>query len=698
MNDHLDRLDERISRHLHDQTSRVDVGAPSMVHVRRRAHQRRNRRRTAFGVAGTAAVSAATIFGIQALSRPHTSRLVPAQPTEATTPEGVTDRLLLVPSNLIWNRFEPDSARAVAATAYQVAAGDGFLAWATQPGRSTTGGVSTVYRSSDGINWDPVSDVHVDRPDRLTAGGGRLYSFATSPAAAAGVADQPAVELSTDGARTWQPIDLPIDLGDLSGLNGKVQASIGATIVAGDHGTMAILDIRPRPTAALAAEYPGAGFTSDGLAMPDPCVPTPTTTIMETPTTAAAGATGATSTTTPGSTGMTSTAVPGTIETTATTATAPDAAAAPTTTPGLVGASSTTAPGPIQAPGAIGTTTVAAPAADPVVCAASSQATSGTSNNPTWSELGVDPATAAIFSEPSPVFVSTDGEHFTRAGSLPPLPDGATGGLIRAISTIDGYAVVRSVYTATTEQYELLTSADGANWTTTQLPLYPSGFGQLADGALAIVGYSNSAFTVAVLRDGVLHTGAFDDLLAADDGPYARLQGDFGTHIDGNGITMVTAVTTDRVKAAGQPSVTRDGVTLKLLDMQGNTSAADATTGAELDPPIIRVDTTTGTKVWTVTATDGSTVEFSAEEIDGLYPGPDDPNAPRRLIVLHSDDGLSWSREDLAALSGLDQSAEVSVASAGTQSILSATEWPIGDRTPDGPLPPTIVLVGTPKS
>ncbi|MFT3852576.1 MAG: hypothetical protein QM733_07560 [Ilumatobacteraceae bacterium] len=651
-----DPLDERISRHLYDQTSHVDVGAPSMVHVRRRAHQRRNRRRTAFGVAGTAAVSAATIFGIQALSRPHTSRLVPARPIQPS-PESGFEPAIAVPSNLVWNRFEPDSTKAIVYTSTRVAVDGGFLAWSTQPGRSNVP-TQVLYRSDDGVTWERVRDASVDEPSVLAAGGGRLYSFGTAPATAAGLLGKATVGVSADDAVTWQQLDLPIDLGDLSGLGPNVQAAVSpVAFAAGDHGAIAVVQVTPRMTATAPADLRSASFTADGVVLPDEC------------------SYGAASTTT----------------------SIDDRSIIATTVP------APTTPAPNEPVEQATTTTFTVDDTGPATTmpGVACPTTPSAPRTRTWADLGVDPATAAIFAQPAQVFASDDGEHFAPAGTLPAMPAGYRANEARAIATTDGYAILRSSYSggAAPTVFELLTSPDGVTWTSTQLPAGPSmAFGQLADGSLAAFGYDTSGPIVMLVRDGTVRTISLAELVTPEDGPFAMIQPTWTGDVSGAGTTLIAGVTDDPIKAAGQPSTTRDGVTLTLLNDSGAKRFTDAATGADLRMPTESTDAATGWARWDITATDGSVVTFTGADVQALWPQTSVPNTPTRMIILHSDDGIAWSRDDLGALSGISEPGTVNVMSTGNEVIVSSVDIPSGTTPgPDDPPRPTIVLVGTPK-
>lgn len=660
----MNDLDERLTRHLERQARLIDVGAPSMVHVTRRAAQRRNRRRTAVGIVGTAAVSVATIAGIQALSRPNGGkRIVPVSPTATTETPGVgtVQQAQSIESNLVWNRFEPDSAAALGFGFGQVATSNGLFAWSTQPGRSDSPS-QVLYRSDDGVSWQQVTDSTGAPPARLTAAGDQIYSFGTTTATAAGLSTQPTLRVSTD-AVDWQDLDLPIDLGDLSGLGPDVTAVIEPTAFAvGEHGAIAIVTVRPRLSGELIAQL-GAVQRIDaaGVTIADQCAASSVTTTMVMAGGPAVG-----------------TAPPRTVEVTAPASTTPAAADATTTTTMEMTPAKGTSPSCPQD---------AAP-----------------EHTRPWSDLGVDPAAAAVFARPAQVFVSTDGQHFVAAGELPALPTGTQYADTRAIATPDGFAVLRNSAgpDGQSQPAELLTSGDGSTWQSTEIGGGGGtvAFGRLADGSIVNLSYGGSSPSVWILRDGTTQTVSLDGVVTSDDGPYATLSGISYGDVSDTGITLIGYINNDVVKAAGQPSMTRDGVTLTLLDGNGRLRFTDAATGAELPTPDGVLDRTSDFVVWDVTAADGSIVRFSGEDVGALYPNDSSAQQPR-MVVLHSADGVSWTRDDLATIAGLDPATPigaVNVLAEGNKVIISTTEVPLGATDPNGPLPKTVVMVGTPAN
>ena len=476
MND--DDIERRISRHLQQQSRLMNVGAPSLISVTRRAAQRRGRRRATLGVVTTAAVSIGTIAGIQALSRSGAS---PARPSSTTVPNGPgpsTPQLQPVDPSLVWNTVRPDSTQALGYTNSLIHTADGFLAFSTTPGHSDDA-VGQLYRSADGITWQPTAPI--DGLSSFTAvtasDNGRLFTFATAPATAAGLASEPSLRVSADTGATWQPLNLPLDLGDLSGLNGNATVAVTpVAVAAGAAGVIAVAGVTLRFSDEIRRNYPNiVGWTADGLQVASPCDPSSATTIVE----FGPGAT----------TAQIATTVSGVMVGSTT----------PSTRGGEVAASTTAQPEVVTAP----------------VSPDCPSAAQGSSVVP-WSAVGIDPATAARLIGRPRVFVSADGEQFT-AAATPAVGNGEGNGQVRALSTSDGYALlVTSANQANGKtDAQLLTSTDGMAWTAHEiLTRYPVAFGELADGSLAVTGSdAGGQASSDVLRNGVVQSTRLAGLL-----------------------------------------------------------------------------------------------------------------------------------------------------------------------------------------
>ncbi|MEO5898594.1 MAG: hypothetical protein ABIR68_00520 [Ilumatobacteraceae bacterium] len=746
-----DQIEGRISRHLHNQAPLINVGAPSVIAVTRRAAQRRIRRRAAVGVMSTAAVSAGTIFGIQALSRTQTHRLRPAGTPTEQSPGGGIGRLTAVDPSLVWNTVEPDSTKALGSTALMTSTADGFIAWSTQPGRSNDF-APKLYRSTDGVNWTVAGDApNTGNAHQFTSDGKRLFSFATTAAPAPVNGSRFGLEVgaSDDAGATWQPTELPVDLGDLSGLHGKVEAYVTPlSIAAGSKGVLAVVGVQPRFAPEVERQLGGGinGVTAEGVLRANSCVGEATTIVVG----AAGGGlpdgtypamSGQSVHTTPADTALAGT-VPGDVTTTELTGAAITGAAATSTTvtgiaPGETAPAGTDSVGTARV-GAVTDSTV--PVTDGTTPACDTSATApATPAVVAWSDLGIDPATAAIFGGAPRLFLSGDGTTFTPVA----FPDVAPGGQVvgvNSIATADGFALTVSTIAAGTArggvESRLFTSTDGSTWVSYDIAsLYVSSLGRLADGAIGVVGTDVDGSPIAsVLRDGVVRSTGLNGLLGPADGRSARMSVQQSA-VGPTGFTMVASVFRDSVVEAGGVSITRDGVTMTIEDGNGTASFVDAATGevlGRLSPtsgPTGQVhqqpQNADGTLDYAIAAADGSTrTTFTGMEVQQhlaqVY--AERQSLTPSTLVLHSDDGLDWSREDLDAIAGFPAYGVMRVQSTSTSVLITLVKQPLAatdgtvsgtapaDTAPaptvptpgapgsDAQIPQTVVLVGTRKA
>ena len=119
--------------------------------------------------------------------------------------------------------------------------------------------------------------------------------------------------------------------------------------------------------------------------------------------------------------------------------------------------------------------------------------------------------------------------------------------------------------------------------------------------------------------------------------------------VDDEGITAIGNVSNDPIAEAGGRSIERDGVRLEVQSSRNSfLRAYDADTGDEL--PQQRLSYTNSGSI-EVLAGDGSVrATFTGEEQQQLYGFQDGGRLTK--VLLHSDDGMRWSRENLADLTG----------------------------------------------
>jgi hypothetical protein len=325
-----------------------------------------------------------------------------------------------------------------------------------------------------------------------------------------------------------------------------------------------------------------------------------------------------------------------------------------------------------------------------------------------WSDLGVDPAAVAATFAPR-VFVSTDGEHFVE-GAFPALPDGYMPAQFTVVATPTGFAAAVQLYNPNTGggvAAKLYTSTDGLSWTEADMPggqydsinFLPNG--TVVAFANAMPGSPSSERFTAVSTDGVGWSKLSSaSLLDPADGKSPQL--DVWQAAAGPaGITVSATISTDAAIEAGGLSVDKDGVRLTITSFRDRTFVAtDIATGGELGRLDQRVAPAADSAInydstgqIQVLATDGSTrVTFTDQEMSALY--HQQSASTSKTVLLHSTDGINWSRDDVKTVAGFDGygTSRVQV----TDSNVLVTMVDPNTHDAQG-IPKTVVLVGTPK-
>ncbi len=683
LNPNEQRLADQLRRH----AGHVDIGDTPIASVVRRGRQRRERRRVAVGIAAVIAVAGTAVGTIQLLSHPVSRRVVPStDPSGDTTPTGTLqisvpgDGLIpvnRVESNLTWNVVEPGSTEALGSVIWDnnavVGQSPPYLAWSTTPGKTISPNgqqdfIPTLYRSDDGIHWQPAGGESFTQPDISMRGtgsrNGRMFAFGTAAATAPipnGGGGEVVVDVSDDQGASWRHITLPIDLRSLATSDGVQSVGFQGDMIASDQGVVAVgvptINVDPsvygsnggyfaRRQGAILVTYPTCGRET-----------TASTVMIPTPGYSTSGT------------------VP------------------PNTAP------ADTAP-------AVDTTTtnIVVSGTEPADTCTADTAPQQSDLIP-WSELGVDPEAIATMFAPR-AFVSTDGETFVE-GVFPALPDGYQMGQIDVSATDNGFVASAQLYEPAGAGFglaKLYTSADGLAWTESDMPA-----GQyyivniLGNGTIVAFGNDMTGQSVtAVSTDGVEWSKmTFASMLDASDGATAQLNIALSSAGPG-GIIAVGSVNVDAAAEAGGFSIENDGVRLTMTESRFQSMVAtDLATGEEIGrwdgrkPPdpnaVLSYDERGG---YRVLGDDGSVrVQFSDADIQSLH--NQQVNSQSKTVVLHSTDGINWSRDDVNLIAGFDTYSANRVQVTDTNALISLVDP--NSRDASG-LPKTVVLVGTATS
>jgi len=671
----FDEQTSRISKMLHDTASELDVPTIGVSAVRRHGSTRQHRRR-----AGLATVSAVSLLGagvltVQRLSHnpsPSTGpAAVPATDGEATPAlidtiattisdgsgpdlESLGEPVQRVDSAFVWNAVEPGSAEAVTNLVWGIGPTQEapYFAWSTAPGPTTDGSYQPVlYRSDDGIRWAPAADGTFTEPQvskrGLASQNGVLFAFGTAAATAAipqGGAGDAVVDVSSDGGASWQPQVLPLDLRSLAAMDGVGGVGMSGGIAAANGVVVAVAQPNVWWDAQSGREL---SITADGAyAITYPvcegqsCVPTMTTVVRG---------------------GMAGTAA----ENTAPAGTEP----------------ADTAP------------VAAAPQVEDTIPKVSDLLP--------FDELGIDPASVAA-ARTIRAFVSTNGADFTEA-EFPAFPDPVTanGGDVRVFTAGEAFYVTLSASTfnpvglgteggghaSTTLIYR---SMDGVNWESVGRASNRELLGVMSDGTLVGRAYAaDGSSNIATSTDG--ETWQVHDLrplIDPSDGKIVSVDL-WSVSVAEQGITALGAMTNDPLAEAGGRSLERGGVRLEVPSVRsGGPFAYDIATGEEIPQNLL---------AWSdpgmsVLGDDGATrAAFTNDELTQLQSAQDGQLTTK--VLLHSDDGVNWSRENLADLTGSPDAGPGFIQTQDGKVLITLIDPSRRTNT----LATTIVLVGTRK-
>jgi hypothetical protein len=696
--DGLPSTERRVANHLGLRAPSIELSQTPVAAVVQRGKQRRTRRRTAVGVLSVAAVCAGTIVSVQLLSRPAEHQRISVtdgqDPTGSGDPTSSTETgasenaappssasagiatLTPVPSNLVWNTVVPDSSEALGSgLAFGVTNTAPFLAVSSAPGRagSDEQWIATLYRSDDGISWNKLTDVPDLPLGAFDSYNGSMYSFSTAAATAPipkGQAGDVVIESSKDDGASWQQQVLPLDLRALVAAHGVASVPFNSrNIAAGPAGAIAVGQI------GVQLDLAELGLPSDSY-----LVSRDAAGIQVGRSGCGGGATYATATT------VRLADVPE--------ATVSEPPATAYTVVPTISESNASVPPPDTTPATCNDTGATVP---------------GDFRTYTWAELGLDRAVIDALSAPPHLFVESSGSDQFVETAFPAIPDGTKVGGATVYATSSGYAMsVALIAGNVTPPNMLYLSTDGVTWTSSSIPSisYISAFGQLGDGTYVLAGTdSQGVATVAISGDGSnWTTSALAGLLTPDDGVSAVL-GLGSAAVGESGITISAGISVDPFIEDGPVSITKDGVTISMINQNGELVFTDASTGEEVGRFVeynpngaatstnANRDNTTG-DIRLLDAAGSLRLTVTQQDLQGIYDQMKtvQPGTP---LILHSDDGVSWSREDLASISGIDVFQASRVQSAGNKVVVTMLD---SNTLNDDGTPRTVALVGTPRN
>jgi hypothetical protein len=561
-----------------------------------------------------------------------------------------------------------------------------FVAWSTAAGqRPDQPWVPTLWRSDDGQSWQPVVNGPKSSGGSLSEYDGNFFAFGTSPSTASipGAPTDLTLGTSSDGGITWTENAVPIDVSSLAGEAGVSSVNVSPIAMAsGPHGVLvaARVSVNVDWEKVLPPEVYQLGWniTADGVEVyaNSDCMG-PETTV---PGTALATIPPLNAITTPANaeTTTTSTAAEVTTGTVSTTVVAP--------------AGTSTATSMMSCGQSPATSSTIAPA----------------NQRLSWAQLGISPiAGAALWNPNLRMFLSPDASTFHEV-TVPIVPEGFAISEMRIASVGGRFTVWTSAYGRTdgAPNSRLSETVDGITWTDagpTPIP-QPQSLDAAGD-QLVMTGYEpTSNNTVVAIRNGAgdWRTVRLNDLTLPSDGKKVFFSAGSAA-VGSTGITVIASMFVDPIAEAGGVEVTHDGVTLRAEDTSGTLTFLDASTGAEIsritgyDPStssLVQMSPTTGS--YSVRRTvDGPTVAtFTQEELGVAYNAANQPyTAP--LYVLHSVDGVNWSREKLADIAGVPIGGSGGVRLTSSQVIVAANR---SDQLNAAGAPKQLLLIGTPRA
>ncbi|MEY4229609.1 MAG: hypothetical protein RLZZ362_458, partial [Actinomycetota bacterium] len=323
----------------------------------------------------------------------------------------------------------------------------------------------------------------------------------------------------------------------------------------------------------------------------------------------------------------------------------------------------------------------------------------------TWAELGISQAVGDAFDGSLRYFLSTTGgstfEEVTGPAGVSQFAD------VKLTATADGFAVWTALY-GPEPDVAMWSSADGLSWTELDAPPVVYAESLLAWGdRLVITGQDdNGAGTIVAVRgpSGGWTATNLAGLVRSSDGVSATI-GASGAVVGPQGISLTGWLIVDPIAEVGGVEMTRDGVIVRAENGNGGYTFLDGVTGEELGrlqdgrgtTDLVTAVNDTGGVVVRLTA-DAPPVSFSWEELSTKLLEPIYRNARSATsLLLHSTDGVSWSRDSLDEAAGEPVNASGGLRVVGSQLVVATIRPSI--RPSDGStVPQQVLLVATPRT
>ncbi len=271
--DHSSTVDEqqpdRLHQHLADHARSVHLSSTLSSTIVHRAERRTTRRRSISLIGAAALVIGGVAFSaIVVRGGDHPSgRVVPAGSVTTTEPStSVQSTVAPAPTTsvgtvaprapLSWKGTDLGTDSLVA-NLYQSFTGTGPLyAWTTDE-QASADFISSLYRSDDGITWEPIAaspDLAVIAASAVST---RIAVLGYAPSLDATGLSDVVVKLSDDDGSSWQTIPLPLQI-PAAQPGGKRVRPTPATVAFADDTIVASIGLDPAPN-------PGVPTTSDAV-------------------------------------------------------------------------------------------------------------------------------------------------------------------------------------------------------------------------------------------------------------------------------------------------------------------------------------------------------------------------------------------------------------------------------------------------